>query len=68
MISIAIRFIPIFVAETQKIIFAQKSRGADVESKNLKKKAKFIVAVLVPLLVSSFKRADDLAIAMESRC
>ena len=56
MVSIAIRFVPIFVSETQKIIFAQKSRAADVESKNLKKRAKFIVAVLVPLLVSSLQK------------
>lgn len=68
MISISIRFIPLLMLETEKIIFAQKSRGVDVSSKSIRKKVKFIVSILVPLLVSSFKRADELAVAMESRC
>ena len=68
MLSIAIRFVPLLVSETQKIIVAQRARGADIYEKNLKKKIMFIVSILVPLLVSAFKRADELAVAMESRC
>ncbi len=68
MISISIRFIPLLMLETEKIIFAQKSRGVDVSGKSIRKKVKFIISILVPLLVSSFKRADELAVAMESRC
>lgn len=68
MLSISIRFVPLLVDETQKIMFAQKSRGVDVLGKGIKNKIKFIISILVPLLVSSFKRADDLAVAMESRC
>ena len=68
MLSIAIRFVPLLVSETQKIIMAQKSRGAEQNSKSLKKKINFVISILVPLLVSSFKRAEELAVAMESRC
>lgn len=68
MLSISIRFVPLLVSETQKIIFAQKSRGADVEGVGFRKKVKFMVSIVIPLIVSSFKRADELAIAMESRC
>ncbi len=68
MLSISIRFVPLLVDETQKIIFAQKSRGVNISGKGIKNKIKFIISILVPLLVSSFKRADDLAVAMESRC
>ncbi len=68
MISIALRFIPILLDETDKIMKAQLSRGADFESKNIVKKVKALVPVLVPLFVSAFRRANDLAMAMESRC
>lgn len=68
MLSIAIRFVPLLVSETEKIIMAQKSRGASQNSKSLKKKINFVISILVPLLVSSFKRAEELAVAMESRC
>ena len=66
--SIALRFIPTLIEETDKIMSAQKARGADFESGNLIQKAKALVPVLVPLFVSSFRRADELAIAMECRC
>ena len=68
MMSIALRFIPTLIEETDKIISAQKARGADFESGGLIKKARALVPVLVPLFVSAFKRADDLAVAMECRC
>ena len=67
MMTIALRFIPTLVEETDKIMKAQKSRGADFESGNLIKRAKSFLPVLVPLFVNSFKRADDLAVAMEAR-
>jgi len=67
MMSIALRFIPILVEETDKIMKAQIARGADFESKNLVKKAKSMVPLLVPLFVSAFRRANDLAMAMEAR-
>jgi energy-coupling factor transport system permease protein len=67
MMTIALRFIPTLVEETDKIMKAQKSRGADLESGNIIKRAKSFLPVLVPLFVNSFKRADDLAIAMEAR-
>jgi energy-coupling factor transport system permease protein len=67
MMTIALRFIPTLVEETDKIMKAQKSRGADFESGNIVKRAKSFLPVLVPLFVNSFKRADDLAIAMEAR-
>lgn len=66
--SIALRFIPILVEETDKIMKAQLARGADFESGNLIKRAKSMVPLLVPLFVSAFRRANDLALAMEARC
>ena len=68
MMTIAMRFIPTLVEETGKIMDAQKARGADFESGGLVKKAKALIPILVPLFVSAFKRADDLAVAMECRC
>ncbi len=68
MMSIALRFIPTLIEETEKIMNAQKSRGADFSSGGLRKRAKAIVPILVPLFVSSFKRAEELATAMECRC
>ena len=68
MMSIALRFIPILLEETDKIMKAQIARGADFESKNLMKKIKSMVPLLVPLFVSAFRRAIDLAMAMEARC
>ncbi len=66
--SIALRFIPTLLDETDRIIKAQKARGADFESGNLFKRAKALIPVLIPLLISSFRRADELADAMDSRC
>lgn len=68
MMSIALRFIPILIEETDKIMKAQMARGADFESGNLLKKIKSMIPLLVPLFVSAFRRADDLAMAMEARC
>lgn len=68
MMSIALRFIPILIEETDKIMKAQMARGADFESGNLLKKAKNMIPLLVPLFVSAFRRANDLALAMEARC
>lgn len=68
MMSIALRFIPTLMEETDKIMKAQMARGADFESGNLLNRAKAMVPLLVPLFVSAFRRADDLAMAMESRC
>lgn len=68
MMSIALRFIPTLMDETDKIMKAQMARGADFESKNLVKKAKSLIPILVPLFISSFRRAEDLAMAMEARC
>ena len=68
MMSIALRFIPILVEETDKIMKAQMARGADFESGNLMQRAKAMVPLLVPLFVSAFRRATDLAMAMEARC
>lgn len=68
MMSIALRFIPILLEETDKIMKAQMARGADFESGNIIKKAKNLVPLLVPLFVSAFRRANDLAMAMEARC
>jgi len=68
MMSIALRFIPTLVEETEKIMNAQKSRGADFSSGSLMKRAKALIPLLVPLFVSAFKRADELATAMECRC
>ena len=66
--TIALRFIPILIEEVEKIMAAQKSRGADLESGGLIKRAKAIVPILIPLFVSSFRRANELADAMECRC
>ena len=68
MMSIALRFIPILIEETDKIMKAQMDRGADFESGNLIQKAKAMVPLLVPLFISAFRRATDLAMAMEARC
>ena len=68
MMSIALRFIPILLEETDKIMKAQEARGADFESGGLIKKAKSLVPLLVPLFISAFRRANDLAMAMEARC
>ena len=68
MMSIALRFIPTLMEETDKIMNAQKARGADFESGNIIKRAKAMVPLLVPLFVSAFRRADELAMAMEARC
>ena len=66
--SIALRFIPILIEETDKIMKAQTARGADFESGGFIKKAKAMVPLLVPLFISAFRRASDLAMAMEARC
>ena len=68
MMSIALRFIPILIEETDKIMKAQMARGADFENGNLIQKVKNMIPLLVPLFVSAFRRADDLAMAMEARC
>jgi energy-coupling factor transport system permease protein len=68
MMSIALRFIPILVEETDKIMKAQMARGADFETGNLIQRAKNMIPLLVPLFISAFRRATDLAMAMESRC
>ena len=68
MMSIALRFIPILLEETDKIMKAQTARGADFESGGLIKRVKSMIPLLVPLFVSAFRRADDLAMAMEARC
>ena len=68
MMSLALRFIPTLIEETDKIMSAQKARGADFESGNILRRAKALVPILVPLFVSAFRRADELATAMESRC
>jgi energy-coupling factor transport system permease protein len=68
MMSIALRFIPTLIEETDKIMSAQKSRGADFESGNLFRRVKSFIPLLIPLFVSAFRRADELATAMESRC
>lgn len=66
--SIALRFIPTLIEETDKIMSAQKARGADFESGSLLQRAKALVPILVPLFISAFRRADELAVAMECRC
>ena len=68
MMSMALRFIPTLIEETDKIISAQKARGADFETGNLFHRAKALVPILVPLFISAFRRADELATAMECRC
>lgn len=68
MMTIALRFIPTLMDETDKIMKAQQARGADFESGNIIQKAKSLIPLLVPLFISSFRRADELAMAMEARC
>ena len=68
MMCIALRFIPTLIEETDKIMCAQKARGADFETGNLLQRAKALVPILVPLFISAFRRADELATAMECRC
>ena len=68
MMSIALRFIPTLIEETDKIMSAQRARGADFESGGLIKRAKALIPLLVPLFISAFRRADELAVAMECRC
>ncbi len=68
MMCIALRFIPTLIEETDKIMSAQKARGADFETGSLMERAKALVPILVPLFISAFRRADELAVAMECRC
>ena len=68
MMTIALRFIPTLIDETDKIMSAQKARGADFESGNIIRRAKALIPLLIPLFVSAFRRADELATAMECRC
>ena len=68
MMCIALRFIPTLIEETDKIISAQKARGADFESGKLMERVKALIPILVPLFISAFRRADELATAMECRC
>ncbi len=68
MMTIALRFIPTLIEETQKIIAAQTARGADFSSGNLMNRAKALIPILIPLFISAFRRADELAVAMECRC
>ncbi len=68
MMTIALRFIPTLIEETDKIMSAQKARGADMESGGLSQRAKALVPILIPLFISAFRRADELALAMECRC
>ncbi len=68
MMTIALRFIPTLIEETDKIMAAQKARGADMESGNFLQRAKALVPILIPLFVSAFRRAEELALAMECRC
>ena len=68
MMSMALRFIPTLIEETDKIMSAQKARGADFETGNLFQRARALLPLLVPLFVSAFRRADELAVAMECRC
>ncbi len=68
MMTIALRFIPTLIEETDKIMSAQRARGADFETGNLLRRAKAMIPLLVPLFISAFRRADELAVAMECRC
>jgi energy-coupling factor transport system permease protein len=68
MMSIALRFIPTLIEETDKIVSAQRARGADFDSGNLIDRARALIPLLIPLFVSAFRRADELALAMECRC
>ena len=68
MMSIALRFIPTLIEETDKIMNAQKARGAQLDNGKMTERIKALVPVLVPLFISAFRRADELAMAMECRC
>jgi energy-coupling factor transport system permease protein len=68
MMTIALRFIPTLIEETDKIMSAQKARGAELDSGGLTRRVKALVPVLIPLFLSAFRRADELAVAMECRC
>ena len=68
MMSLALRFIPTLIEDTMKIMNAQKARGADFESGSIFRRAKALLPILIPLLVSAFRRSNDLAVAMECRC
>jgi energy-coupling factor transport system permease protein len=68
MMTIALRFIPLLIEETDKIMSAQKARGADFETGSLMQRAKALIPILVPLFISAFRRSDELAVAMECRC
>lgn len=68
MMTIALRFIPTLIEETDKIMSAQKARGADMETGSIVKRAKALIPILIPLFVSAFRRAEELALAMECRC
>ena len=68
MMSIALRFIPTLIEETDKVMAAQKARGAALSEGNILKRAKALIPILIPLFISAFRRADELAVAMESRC
>jgi energy-coupling factor transport system permease protein len=68
MMTIALRFIPTLLEETEKIMKAQISRGADFESGNIVNRTKSLIPILIPLFINSFRRADELAIAMEAKC
>lgn len=68
MMTIALRFIPTLIEETDKIMAAQKARGADLESGNLMQRMKALIPILIPLFISAFRRAEELALAMECRC
>ena len=68
MMMIALRFIPTLLEEAERIMKAQAARGADFESGNIFKRAKNMIPILIPLFISAFRRADELAMAMESRC
>ena len=68
MMTIALRFIPTLIEETDKIMAAQKARGADMESGSLIQRAHALIPILIPLFVSAFRRAEELALAMECRC
>ena len=68
MMSIALRFIPTLIEETDKIMSAQKARGAEIDSGSLLTRAKNLISIMIPLFISAFRRADELATAMECRC
>ena len=68
MMTIALRFIPVLLEETEKIMNAQKARGAELDSGTLRQRVKALIPVLIPFFVSAFRRADELAMAMECRC